>query len=211
MSYKEPWNRIKPPEYHAASEFERMQWACGIPQRFWNTKLSSIHPVTAKYDFKDEVQQVKVSDQLEYLTERERNPELLDCNRFACFTSIPTDEHALAAACLLATAYISQEWKAHRAIRVRVDDIQDYEKCLSVGKDFYSTDPDVVILYNFNDNSSRERLTLASDLLKNKFEGVYRAVVAASDSPLKFAKEKLFLEPQEVYHFEGKPRKVSSR
>jgi hypothetical protein len=117
----------------------------------------------------------------------------------------------MAAACLLASAYITKGWLAHQAIRVRVDDIQDYEKCLSIGKSFYSTEPDVVILYNFNDNSSKERLALASDLLKNKFEGVYRAVVAASDSPLKFAKEKLFLEPQEVYHFEGKPRKVSSR
>jgi hypothetical protein len=80
-----------------------------------------------------------------------------------------------------------------------------------VGKEFYPAKPDVVILYNLNDNSSRERLSLASDLLKTDFEGVYRAVVATSDSPLKFAKEKLFLEPQEVYHFEGKPRKVTSR
>ena len=208
---REPWKRQKPPEYYSASHFEKMQWACGIPSRFWNTKLSSIHTTIAKYDFKGEPTQIGAREQMQYLTERENNPELLDCNRLACFTSCPTDEHALAAACLLATSYISQEWKAHRAIRVRVDDIQDYEKCLSVEKDFYSTDPDVVILYNFNDNSSKERLTLASDLLKNKFEGVYRAVVAASDSPLTFAKDKLFLEPQEVYHFEGKPRKVSSR
>ncbi len=208
---REPWQRQKPPEYYTASPFERMQWACGIPSRFWNTKSDSIHPVIAKYNFNDKPLHIGAREQLQYLTERRDNPDLLDCNRLACFTAIPTDEHALAAACLLATAYIAQKWNANQAIRVRVDDIQDYEKCRSIDKGFYSTDPDVVILYNFNDNSSRERLTLASDLLKNKFEGVYRAVVAASDSPLKFAKEKLFLEPQEVYHFEGNPRKVSSR
>ena len=208
---RNPWNRQKPPEYYAASDFERMQWACGIPSRFWNTLLSSIHPVIAKYNFKGKVEQAKASDQLLYLTERINNPELLDTNRLACFTSFPTDEHALAAACLLATSYIAQAWNEERAVRVRVDDIQDYEKCRALGKDFYSTDPDIVILYNLNDNSSRERLSLVSDLLKNDFEGIYRAVVGASESPLKFAKEKLFLEPQEVYHFEGKPRKVSSR
>jgi len=207
---RQPWKRQKPPEYHTASDFEKMQWACGIPSRFWNTKLSSIHPVIAKYDFKGKPTQVNAPIQIRYLKDRHDNPDLLACNRLACFTSIPTDEHAMAAACLLATSYIEQEWKAHRAVRVRVDDIQDYEKCLSIDKEFYSTEPDIVILYNFNDNSSRERLALASDLLK-KFEGVYRAVVAASDSPLTFAKERLFLEPQEVYHFEGNPRKVSSR
>ncbi len=187
-----------------------MQWVCGIPSRFWNTKPSSIHTAVAKYDFKGKHTNVGAREQMQYLTERIDNPELLDSNRLACFTSCPTDEHALAAACLLATSYITQGWNADQAIRVRVDDIQDYEKCLSIDKEFYSNDPDVVILYNLNDNSSRKRLALASDLLKN-FEGVYRAVVAASDSPLKFAKEKLFLEPQEVYHFEGNPRKVSSR
>lgn len=207
---REPWNRQKPPEYHSASGFERMQWACGIPSRFWNTKLSSIHPVIAKYDFKGNHKQVGVREQMEYLTERINNPELLNTNRIACFTSYPTDEHALAAACMIATAYITQAWNADQAVRVRVDDIQEYEKCMAIEKEFYSTDPDVVILYNLNDNSSRERLSLASDLLKD-FEGIYRAVVGTSESPLKFAKEKLFLEPQEVYHFEGNPRKVSSR
>ena len=207
---REPWNRQKPPEYYSASGFEKMQWACGIPSRFWNTKLSSIHPVIAKYEFKGKPEHVKASDQIRYLTERINNPELLDTNRLACFTSFPTDEHALAAACLLATAYITQAWNADQAVRVRVDDIQEYEKCRAIEKEFYATDPNVVILYNLNDNSSRKRLSLASDLLKD-FEGIYRAVVGTSESPLKFAKEKLFLEPQEVYHFEGKPRKVSSR
>ncbi len=208
---REPWKRQKPPEYYRASGFEKMQWACGIPSRFWNTNPSSIHPVIAKYDFKGDVQHVKASDQSQYLTERIKHPDLLACNRLACFTSIPTDEHALAAACLLATAYIAQAWNADQAIRVRIDDIQDYEKCLSIDKEFYSTEPDVVVLYNLNNNSSRERLALAGDLLKTTFEGVYRAVVATSDSPLGFAKEKLFLEPQEIYYFEGNPRKVSSR
>jgi hypothetical protein len=209
---REPWNRQKPPEYHTASEYEKVQWACGIPSRFWNTKLSSIHTSTAKYSFKDETPvHIGAREQMQYLTERIDNPEILDANRLACFTSIPTDEHALAAACLMASSYISQDYMALRPVHVRVDDIQDYEKCKSTGKEFYPTKPDVVILYNLNDNSSRERLSLASDLLKTDFEGVYRAVVATSDSPLKFAKEKLFLEPQEVYHFEGKPRKVSSR
>jgi len=205
------WNRQKPPEYHTASDYEKLLWACGIPSRFWNTKLSSIHPAVAKHTFKNKPTIVKISDQLEYLTERFNNPELLDCNRLACFSSIPTDEHALAAACLLASSYISQEYLAERAVRVRVDDIQDYEKCKSLGKEFYSTQPDVVVLYNLNDNSSRERLQLAGDLLKTRFEGIYRAAVVTSESPLRFAQEKLFLEPQEVYHFEGKPRKVLSR
>lgn len=205
-----PWNRQKPAEYYAASAFEKLQWACGIPHRFWNTKLSSIHPSAATYEFQGVVR-VSPTEQLQYLTERIKNPELLESNRLACFTSVPTDEHALAAACLLASAYIQQEYLAERAVRVRVDDIQDYEKCRKLGREFYSTDPDVVILYNLNDNSSQERLSLASDLLKREFEGVYRAVVATSECPLKFAKEKLYLEPQEVYHFEGRPRKVSSR
>jgi hypothetical protein len=209
---REPWKRQKPPEYWAASHFEKMQWACGIPSRFWNTKQTSIHPSVAKYQFKDDPPiHIGAREQHKYLTERYDNPELLDVNRLACFSSIPTDEHALAAACLLATQYIAQGWNAHRAIRVRVDDIADYEKSKTLGREFYSSDPDVVVLYNLNANSSRERLQLAGDLLKNDFEGIYRAVVVTGDSPLKFAKEKMFLEPQEVYHFEGKPRKVSSR
>ncbi len=209
---REPWKRQKPPEYYTASDFEKMQWACGIPSRFWNTNRTSIHPSVAKYQFKDDTPiHIGAREQLKYLTERYDSPELLDVNRLACFSSIPTDEHAMAAACLLATKYIEQGWDAHRAIRVRVDDIQDYEKSKALGKEFYSSDPDVVVLYNLNDNSSRSRLQLAADLLKNDFEGIYRAVVVTSDSPLKFAKEKMFLEPQEVYHFEGKPRKVSSR
>ena len=116
----------------------------------------------------------------------------------------------MAAACVLASAYIGAAHLAEQPVKVRVDDIQDYEKCLKLDKQFFSTEPDVIILYNLNNNSSRQRLQLAGDLLR-EFEGVYRAVVATSDSPLAFARDELHHEPQEVYHFEGNPRKVSSR
>jgi len=153
---------------------------------------------------------IKATDQAQYLEERVHHPELLNCNRFACFASIPTDEHALAAACLLASAYIEMTAEAEEVMRVRIDDIQDYEKAEKLNKEFYSVTPDIVILYNLNDNSSRQRLSLACDLMKN-FEGIYRAVVVTSDNSLKFAREKLYLDPQEVYQFEGRPRKISSR
>ncbi len=208
--WRDPWERRKPPEYYRAAEFEKLQWACGIPSRHWNTKLSSIHPTAVIHDFKGNVDRIKAIDQAQYLEERVHKPELLNCNRIACFTSIPTDEHALAAACLLASAYIEMARDAGKAVRVRIDDIQDYEKAEKFNKEFYSVAPDIVILYNLNDNSSRQRLSLACDLMKN-FEGTYRAVVATSDNSLKFAREKLYLEPQEVYQFEGRPRKISSR
>jgi hypothetical protein len=90
---------------------------------------------------------------------------------------------------------------------VRVDDIQDYEQCRRINKSFYSGEPDIAVLYNVDPNSSRERLSLIKDLLVH-LEGSYRIVVAAADNPFQFARELLHMEPGEVYHFEGKPRKI---
>jgi len=210
MTLSIPWNRQKPREYYEASDFEKVQWSCGIPSRFWNVKLSSIHPSAAKYVLDGQHSPVKASDQLRYLTERVENPELLNSNRFACFTSYPTDEHAMAAACVMASAYIEEAYMATQPVKVRIDDIQDYEQCIGLKKEFYSVAPDVLIIYNLNDNTSRSRLQLVADILK-KYEGVYRAVVASHNSPLEFSRDVLKMEPQEVYHFEGRPRKVSSR
>ncbi len=101
-----PWDRIKPPEYHTASDFDKMKWACGIPSRFWSVKLNQIRPAAATYELGDHIERISAAVQTKYLKERVTNPTLLDSNRLVCFASSPTDEHALAAACLLASAYI---------------------------------------------------------------------------------------------------------
>lgn len=204
------WERIKPPEYYSATDFERAQWACGVPPRYWDSKLSSINPASAVYSFKGKRERIAPTVQNQYLKDRVENPEILKSNRFACLSSSPTDEHAMAAACALVNAYVAKAWEADLPLKVRVDDVQDYEECLKVGKVFYSVTPDILVLYNLDDNSSKERLSLVKDVIK-RFEGIYRAVVATSDSPLGFARNKLYCEPQEVYYFEGLPRKVVSR
>jgi hypothetical protein len=130
----------------------------------------------------------------------------MDADRLVIMTASPTDEHALAAACLLATTIIARAQSELRISGVRVDDIQDYEKCISMGREFYSREPEVLVLYNFSPNSSRPRLSLAKDLL-NAREGTYRIIVAAADNPFQFARESLYMEPHEVYHFEGRPKK----
>lgn len=209
---RQPWNRIKPPEYHASStsDFERMQWACGIPPRHWSVQLDSLSFAKAEYEGKKEVDLISSKIQEDYFKERMADPELLCMNRFVCITSHPSDEQALAAACLLATAYIEDAWNSGGAIKCRVDDIQDYEQCVRLDKEFYSVSPEVVMIYNLNENSGHDRLRLAADLLK-KFEGTYRVAVAACDSPLRFARDFLRMEPQEVYHFEGKRLKRMHR
>ena len=203
-----PWERRKSSEYHKASDFEKQQWVAGIPARFWNISASSIRPKSFKYEGKGEedMTSVTASTQQKYLTARIEQPELLSANRLVVMTSSPTDEHALSAAALMATAVIRNTWPT-RISRVRVDDIQDYERCLSMDRPFYNIDPELLILYNFNPNSSKARLSLARDLL-NGNEGVYRVIVAAADNPFQFARECLYMEPQEVYHFEGKPKKT---
>jgi len=203
-----PWERRKPPEYYAASDFEKVQWACGIPCRFWNTGPASMRHVTFKYTGHDNsMESVSASVQKKYFNARLAQPELMEMNRVICITSTPSDDYALSAACLMATAAIKLAWESEALPRVRVDDIQDYEKSIERKKEFYSAQPNMLVLYNFNPNSSRERLALAKDLL-NSFEGAYRIIVAAADNPLEFARKHLYMEPHETYHFEGKPRKV---
>jgi hypothetical protein len=149
---------------------------------------------------------VSAALQTKYLTARIEQPELMVANRLVVMTSSPTDEHALAAACLLATAAIRRAKEETSIARVRVDDIQDYEKSIALKREFYAIEPDLLVLYNLNPNSSRERLSLARDLLGSN-EGMYRIVVAAADNPLEFAQRSIYMEPHEVYHFEGRPKK----
>jgi hypothetical protein len=202
-----PWERIKPQAYYSASDFEKVLWACGIPNRFWNTREESIQPSAFKYGSGKSRESLSASIQSKYLKARLKDPELMRANRFVCITSSPSDDYALSAACLLATATVSKAWKAGTLPRVRVDDIQDYEKSLELKRDFYSASPELLILYNLSPVSSSSRLSLARDLM-NSFEGTYRVVVAAAENPFKFARESLYMEPHEVYHFEGKPQKV---
>ena len=209
------WKRYKPAEYYSASDFEKFQWACGIPSKFWNASKSSIHFASAKFEHKGAINQIPKQTQRKYYEERFNNPEMLLENRFSCFTSFPTDDHAMAAACVLANKLASYIWTSDdlsdaKGILIRVIDIQEYEKCMKYDKEFYSTAPDMLILYNLNDNTSRERLSMVVDLLR-QFEGKYRAVIAASESPLEFARKRLYYEPQEVYHFEGDARRVMTR
>jgi hypothetical protein len=206
MNMRAPWERPKSSEYHKASDFEKQQWVAGIPSRFWGTAASSIRPKTFKYEGKGEMTNVPAATQQTYLTARIEQPDLMASNRLVIMTSSPTDEHALAAAALLATAAIKKAMYETKIPRVRFDDIQDYERCLSLKLDFYTVDPEILILHNLNDNSSRERLSLARDLM-NSNEGVYRVIVAAADNPFQFAREVLYVEPQEVYHFAGRPKK----
>ena len=204
-----PWKRQKPPEYHSASDFEKQQWVAGIPARFWNTPVSSIRPATFKYEAKkkgDALERVPAATQQKYLTARLEQPDLLDASRLVVMTSSPTDEHALAAASLLATSLIRKAAEALTIPRARVDDIQEYEKCLQLKREFYPTPPRFLAIYNLTPNTSRERLSLVRDLL-NENEGIYRVVVAAAENPFQFARECLYMEPQEVYHFEGRPKK----
>jgi hypothetical protein len=130
----------------------------------------------------------------------------LDASRLVVMTSSPTDEHALAAVSLLATSLIRRAAESITIPRARVDDIQEYEKCVELKRDFYPTPPSFLAIYNLTPNTSRERLSLVRDLL-NKNEGIYRVVVAAAKNPFQFARECLYMEPQEVYHFEGRPKK----
>lgn len=213
---REPWERRKTYEYHKAEDFEKLQWVCGIPARFWNVSLSALHPVACRYEnmisgskrkSAPEVDLISAEVQQDYLQARLDDPELMLVNRVACITSYPSDEHGLAAACFLANAYLKMIWREDRIPKVRVDDIQDYEQCRRLNKSFYSSEPDIVVLYNIDPNSSRERLSLIKDLLVH-LEGSYRIVVAAADNPFQFARESLHMEPGEVYHFEGKPRKI---
>lgn len=202
-----PWNRQKPPEYHTASDFEKLQWVAGIPSRFWNTALTSIRPKGFKVDEgSKEMVQVTAALQTKYLTARIEDTALMDANRVVVMTSSPTDEHALAAACILATAKIRHAFDNMKIADVRVDDIQEYEKCISLKRDFYPRKPKFLALYNLNPNTSRERLSLVRDLVNNA-EGAYRVVVATADDPFEFARKSLYMEPQEVYHFEGRPKK----
>jgi hypothetical protein len=217
MNMSAPWERQRPPEYYSASDFEKLQWVAGIPARFWNTAVSSIRPAAFQWatkqpgrtrggSSKDEVTRVTTATQQSYLTARLEQPELLDENRLVVMTSWPTDEHALAAASLLATALIRRSVEQVTVARVRLDDIQEYEKCLSLKRDFYPTPPKFLAIHNLTPNTSRERLSLLRDLL-NSNEGSYRVVVVAADNPFKFARESLYMEPDEVYHFEGRPKK----
>ncbi len=202
-----PWKRQRPPEYYSASDFEKLQWVAGIPERFWNTAVSSVRPKSFKFeDNSNEMVQVSAALQKQYLTARLEQPDLLESNRLVVMTSSPTDEHALAAASLLATALIRRSVEQITIARVRLDDIQEYEKCLSLKRDFYPTSPKFLAIHNLTPNTSRERLSLLRDLLSSN-EGSYRVVVAAADNPFKFARESLFMEPDEVYHFAGRPKK----
>ncbi len=213
-----PWERQRPPEYHSASDFEKLQWVAGIPARFWNTAVSSVRPAAFQWttkkspdrvrggSAKDETTRVTAALQKQYLTARLEEPDLLESNRLVVMTSSPTDEHALAAASLLATALIRRAVEQVTLARVRLDDIQEYEKCLLLKRDFYPTPPKFLAIHNLTPNTSRERLSLLRDLLSSN-EGSYRVVVATADNPFKFARESLFMEPDEVYHFEGRPKK----
>lgn len=202
-----PWERQRPPEYYSASDFEKQQWVAGIPARFWNTSMSSVRPKSFKYASVDGMENVTAITQQNYLTARLKQPELLDSSRLVVMTSSPTDEHALAAVSLLATALIRRAAESLTIPRARVDDIQEYEKCLELNRDFYPTAPTFLAIHNLTPNSSRERLSLVRDLL-NKNEGIYRVVIAAAENPFQFARECLYMEPQEVYHFEGRPKKM---
>lgn len=199
-----PWERLKPPEYHSACDYDKVQWACGIPPRHWNVQLDSLSFAAATYENGGEMARIAPTTQKEYFIARVAEAKtLLKKNRFVCITSSPTDEQGLAAACLLAASYIEKEWEAEAPVRVRVDDIQDYEQALKLGKAFYTSRPEVLFIHNINENSSKERLSLVRDLMLN-FEGCYRGVVAAHKSPLVFARDFLKMEPAEVYHFTGK-------
>ena len=211
MSRNQPWRRRnKPLEYHQASDFEKLLWACGIPSRYWSVALSSLRPVAVTYESNDGIERISASTQAEYLKERVSNPELLQSNRFVCISSCPSDEHAMAAASLLARTAIQDGWENEDVVKVRMIDIQDYESSRKDDEEFFSISPEMLLIHNLNEDSSKERVSLARDLLRS-MEEIYRVVVVASDSPLKFAREFLRLEPQEVYQFEGKPRKVISR
>ena len=206
-----PWNRRKPKEYHTASEWDKVQWACGIPQRFWELKSNHISPAAFQYKNKDKsIQRISASLQQDYLEARLSHPELLLENRIVCITSHPTDEHGLAAASLLASSLIGHRWEKREIIKVRVDDIQDYEQALKLDLNFFPVEPDMLFIHNLSENSSRERLSLARDLLL-KMEGTYRGVVASCENPLKFSREVLKIEPHESYHFENRPQKVMTR
>jgi hypothetical protein len=205
-----PWERRKTKQYHQGSDWDKVQWACGIPSRFWNIKPAFINPSAFQYEAKEGRERTPANLQIEYLNERQTNPELLTANRLAVFTSHPSDEHGLAAACLLARGLAAKQWEGHEQIKVRVDDIQDYEHAMRLRVPFYSGEPDMLLLYNLNENTPRDRLSLVRDILLNH-EGSYRGVVAACENPLKFAREFLHIEPQEFYHFEGRPQKVISR
>ncbi len=131
-------------------------------------------------------------------------------NRLVCITSYPTDEHGLAAACLLASALIGKRWENNEVIKVRVDDIQDYEKALKLDLNFFSVQPDILFIHNLNENSSKERLSLARDLMLS-MEGTYRGIVASCENPLKFARDILRIDPHESYHFGENLTKVIAR
>jgi len=211
MSRNQPWRRRnKPLEYHQASDYEKLLWACGIPSRYWNVALSSLRPVGFTYESSNGIEHISASTQTEYLKERISNPELLQSNRFVCVASCPSDEHAMAAASLLACAAIKDGHENGDVVKVRMLDIQDYEASLADDIEFFSTTPEMLLIHNLNEDSSKERIGAARDLLRSQ-EEIYRIAVVASDNPLKFAREFLRLEPQEVYQFEGKPRKVISR
>jgi hypothetical protein len=202
--------RHKPPEYYSASDFEKMQWACGIPSRYWSVSPASIRPVSIQYEHDKGVERISAALQSEYLKERIAEPDLLRGNRFVCITSSPTDEYAMAAGCLLATTIIEAGWP-NSPVKVRMVDAQDHEAAvLRKEEEFFSVTPEFLAIYNLNENTSRERLSLVRDLLLS-LEGIYRIVIAASENPLEFARGHLHMEPQEVYHFEGKSRKVISR
>lgn len=205
-----PWERIKTDEYHKATDWDKVQWACGIPYRFWNIKPACINPSAFQYEGKKEIERTPANIQVDYLKERQKHPELLKNNRLVCFTSHPSDEHALAAACLLARGLIAEQWEGHQSVKVRVDDIQDYEHAMRLQVPFYSVEPEMLLIHNLNENTPRARLSLVRDILL-KHEGAYRGVVAACENPLKFARDILKIEPQEFYHFEGRPSKVITR
>jgi hypothetical protein len=206
-----PWERHKPAEYYSASEWDKLQWACGIPSRFWKLKPNYVIPATFQYESKKNgIERVTAAVQQEYLTERLAHPELLSNNRLVCITSYPSDEHGMAAACLMARSLIEKQWQAETTVKVRVDDIQDFEQAAKLDVPFFSVEPDMLLIHNINENTPRQRLALVRDLLL-KYEGTYRGVVAACENPLKFAREVLHIEPQEFYHFEGRPKKVIER
>jgi hypothetical protein len=206
MTMSAPWERQKPSEYYTASDFEKLQWVAGLPARFWNTALSSIRPKGLKIKEDKEIVNISAALQTQYLAARIEQPGLMNANRLVVMTSSPTDEHALAAACMLATAAIRRAFDERTVSKIRVDDIQEYEKCLSLKREFYTIAPKLLVIHNLNPNTSRERLSLVRDLL-NANEGVYRVVVAAAESPFEFAQKSLYMEPNEVYHFEGRPKK----
>ncbi len=202
--------RTRPPEYYAASDIEKLQWACGIPSRYWSVGADALRPVSYQYMFRGKPQRFSAADQEEYLKARIEEPELLRKNRFVCITSYPTDTHAMSAGCLLAYKAIQAREEAKEVVKVRVVDIQDYEQGRKDDEKFFSVQPEMIVVYNLSEDTPKERLTLVRDLLLS-LEGIYRVVVASSENPLKFAREFLHIEPQEAYHFEGKARRVMRR